>query len=359
VVALDGAPDSFVAAVEGLYGLAADPASDPAPDIPEGLMTHLEGLEPAGDLFLRGEWSVAELPEGDEIGVAAIGPDVVLLVSDEGTWRVVGAKLGRFDLEPWYGDPVRRILVVGTDARPGYIQEAFRADSIHLLTSAVAGRTGAIVGFPRDSYVTTPDGSLDKFTHVNVSFGGEGMVETAEELSGLDIEGYLLTGFLGFQQLVDAFDGITVDVPFGMAEPKSGAYLSAGIQVLWGANALAFSRNRTIPNGDFRRSLHQGLVMQGALDKVQGFDMLDLPFLLAMLREFTWTDLGAEELLTVAAGAFEIDAATVPNVVLPGSIRTRGGASVVVLADGAFDVLGDLDDGILSGELPEGALSSD
>ena len=48
-------------------------------------------------------------------------------------------------------------------------------------------------------------------------------VEVTEGLSGLDIEGYLVTGFLGFRQLVDAFGGVFVDVPFGMAEPKSQA----------------------------------------------------------------------------------------------------------------------------------------
>jgi LCP family protein required for cell wall assembly len=360
VVSLDGEPpEGFSAALAALYGWIADPVAFAEPDLPEGLRDHIAEAAPAGDLLLRGEWSVASLPEGDEIGVAAFGADVVLLASDGAEWRVVGAKLPRFDLGPWYGEPVRRILVIGTDARPGYLQEEFRADSIHILASAVERRTGAIVGIPRDSYVATPDGSMDKFTHVNVDFGGEGMVRVAEEISGLEIDGYLLTGFLGFEQLVNAFDGITVDVPFGMAEPKSQAYLSAGVQILWGANALAFARNRTIPNGDFRRSLHQGLIIGGALDKVQSFGPLDLPPLLSMLREFTWTDLDGGELLTAAAGAFELDAATVPNLVLPGSITVRGGASVVELADGAYEILAGLDDGIVDGTLPEGTLTSE
>jgi anionic cell wall polymer biosynthesis LytR-Cps2A-Psr (LCP) family protein len=127
--------------------------------------------------------------------------------------------------------------------------------------------------------------------------------------------------------------------------------------VLWGANALAFSRNRTIPNGDFRRSLHQGIVMRGALDAVQELGILELPSLLAMLLEFTWTDLDAEALLTVAAGAWELDTEEIANVVLPGSVRTISGASVVVLADTVPGILADLDDGILDVDaLPEGTL---
>ncbi len=361
VVALDdqdGAPEGLAEALTTLYAWLADPAAHPEPDLPAGLVEHLSDIEPAGDLFVRGEWAAADLPSGEGVAVADLGSDIVLLVNDESGWRVVGTKLTRFDSAAWYGDPVRRIMVIGTDARPGQDQERFRADSIHVLTSVISEGSGAIVGFPRDSHVSTPSGGTDKYTHINVFFGPEAMVDIAEDLSGLSIEGYLITGFLGFQQLVDAFDGIPVTVPFGMAEPKSGAYLVAGFQTLWGQNALAFSRNRTIANGDFRRSLHQGLVILGALDKTQDLGLMQVPGLLEMLLTFTWTDLSAEQLLTVAATAFEIDPATVPNVVLPGAIRTVGGASVVVLDDGAYDLLADLDDGLVTIDLPPGTLSS-
>lgn len=351
-------PDpALEAAVEALYAWVADPEAYPQPDLPAGLVALLEDADPAGDLLVRGEYAAAELPSGEEVGVAVARDDVVLLVGVGDEWRVVGARLDAAGGTPWYGEPVRRVMVIGTDARPGYDQQAFRADSIHILASAISESAGTVLGFPRDSYVPTPNGGNDKFTHVNPYFGTEAMVEVAEGLSGLDIEGYLITGFLGFRQLVDAFGGVLVDVPFGMAEPKSQAYLSAGLQLLWGADALAFSRNRTIPNGDFRRSLHQGVVIRGALDAVQELGILGLPSLLAMLLEFTWTDLDAEALLTVAAGAYELDPEEIANVVLPGSVRTISGASVVVLDDTAPAMLADLEDGILDIDaLPDGAL---
>ena len=314
VVSLDDAPEEAVEALEAFYGWLAD-RRRPEPDVPDGLLAHLADTRETGDLSLQGEWSAAELPERDDIGVAAFGEDVVLLVGDDAGWRIVGAKLARVGLGPWYGEPVRHVLVLGTDARPGTPQLEARADSIHILSSAITEQTGAIVGFPRDSYVETPEGYADspeghflKFTHANYWFGAGGMVQIAEETSGLDIDGYLITGFLGFQQLVDGFAGIPVDVPFDMADPKAKAYLSAGLQILGSADALAFSRNRNIPDGDFRRSLDQGLVISAVLGKVQEeFGPLDLPALLAMLLEFTWTDLDAETLLTVAAGVFEMD----------------------------------------------------
>ncbi len=366
VVSLDDAPEEAVEAIEAFYGWLAD-RRRPEPDVPDGLLAYLAGARETGDLLLQGEWSAAELPERDEVGIATFGEDVVLLVGNDAGWRIVGAKPASVGLGPWYGKPVRHLLVLGTDARPGRSQQEARADSIHILSSAIAERTGAIVGFPRDSYVEGPEGYADspeghflKFTHANVWFGPDGMVQIAEEVSGLDIDGYLITGFLGFAQLVDGFAGIPVDVPFAMADPKAKAYLSAGLQILWGADALAFSRNRNIPDGDFRRSLDQGLVIRAALGKVQEeFGLLDLPALLAMLLEFTWSDLDAEALLTIAAGAFEMDPATIPNIVLSGFPTSRNTQYVVLLDDEVADIFADLEDGMLTEELPPGTFTYD
>ncbi len=366
VISLDGAPEEAVEALEAYYGWLAD-RQRPEPDIPIGLLLHLADAPETGDLLLRGDWSAAELPERDDIGVATFGRDVVLLVGDDTGWRIVGAKPGRFGLEPWYGDPVRHVLVLGTDARPGEVEKETRADSIHILSSAVAEQTGAIVGFPRDAYVESPEGYDDspegrflKFTHANVWFTPVGMVQIAEEVTGLDIDGYLLAGFLGFGGLVEAFGGIPVDVPFDMADPHAQAYLDAGLQVLMGLDALGFSRNRNIPDNDFRRSLHQGAVIDGALAKIQAeFGPEDLPALLALLLEHIVTDLDAEALLTIAAGAFELDLETIPNIVLSGFPTSRNEQYVVLLDEEVADIFADLADGMLTEDLPAGTLIAD
>ena len=365
-IAVDGAPGEVVEALESLYGWLAD-RSRPEPALPDGLLAHLVGAPEPGDLVLEGEWSASELPERDEIGVATLGDDVVLFVGDDDGWRIVGAKPATVGLAPWYGEPVRHVLVLGTDARPGAAQQETRADSIHILSSAIAEQTGTILGFPRDAYIETPEGYPDspeghflKFTHANVWFGPDGMVQIAEETTGLDIDGYLITGFVGFTGLVDAFEGIPVDVPFAMDDFNAKAYLDAGLQVLLGADALGFSRNRNIADGDFRRSLHQGVVIGATLGKVQEqFGPLDLPMLLSMLLEFTWTDLDAEALLTVAAGAFEVDPATIPNIVLSGFPTTRNTQYVVLLDEEVAGIFADLEDGMLTEELPPGTLTSD
>ena len=49
----------------------------------------------------------------------------------------------------------------------------------------------------------------------------------------------------------------------------SGARFDPGLQHMDGAQALAFSRNRHIPGGDFQRTADQALVILAALAKVQ------------------------------------------------------------------------------------------
>ncbi|MFH1330474.1 MAG: LCP family protein [Actinomycetota bacterium] len=333
---------------EDFYAWLSNREGVEAPPMAEGLAAFLAEATVAEDLELAGEFATAALSDETEVAVVTAGEDV-LLAADEGEgWRIVGAKLASLGLEPWYGEPVRFVMIVGTDARPGYIERVFRGDSLHLLTSNIGEASGAVVGFPRDAWVEAPYGRMDKLTHVNAIADSAALVQVVRDLTGLPVEGYIVTGFKSFRHMVDAFGGVVVDVPFAMNDPKSSAFLVAGEQTLLGQNALAFSRNRSIQGGDFTRSFHQGMVIVAALDGVQQRGILDLPDLLRLLSGYTWTDLSTGDLLTLAAGAYEIDPAGVPNLVLPGSVATIGGASVVLLDESVEETYRDLDDGIIT-----------
>ena len=350
VVDIDlGEPDRLSETVTDLYEWLADPDGVKAPPMSEAFAARIKGVTLDEDIILTGDHRTARLSDGiTRIGVATAGDDVVLLVDEGDRWEIVGAKLTSLGMGPEYGPPVRFVMVIGSDARPGQSQPEFRADSIHIVSSVAAAGSGAVVGFPRDTRVEA-DYGFDKYTHVNVYSGTEEMVRVARDLTGVPIEGYIITGFLGFEDLVDAFGGVMVDVPFAMAEPKSKAYLDAGLQLLKGSDALAFSRNRkSVPGGDFGRSFHQGLVILGGLTGAQEQGVLEIPNLLRLLDKFTWTDLSPAQLVTLAAAAYEIDGETVTNIVLPGSVRTISGASVVVLDSSAQDIFDDLADGLLT-----------
>jgi len=334
-------------AARAFYAWLGNRSGVEPPPMAAGLAAFLDPVVAAEDLALTGETAAAVLADGTQLAVVAAGEDILLAVDEGSGWQIVGAKLPSLGLGAWYGEAVRFVMVIGTDARPGQNEPYYRGDSLHLLSSNVAERAGSIVGFPRDSWVAAPYGN-DKLTHVNARAGSAAVVQIARDLTGLPIEGYLVTGFLSFRRLVDAFGGVEVEVPFAMNDPKSSAFLNAGLQLLLGQDALAFSRNRHISGADFTRSFHQGVVIAAGLAGAQQRGILDLPELLALLSEYTWTDLTPGDLLTLAAGAYEMDPVAVANLVLPGTIGTAGAASVVYLAPEAEDVYADLADGIIA-----------
>ncbi|MBT8214664.1 MAG: LCP family protein [Acidimicrobiia bacterium] len=346
-VDVSGLDEELAEEISALYSWTID-RRNPLPEIPDGLQRHLESVDPqSGDLVIEATLTSSELPDGHSVGVVTSGDDVVLVTrAPEEGWRVVGARLTHFEAGPWYGEGPRFLLVLGSDARPGQNQQRYRADSVHIVT--VAGQTGTIVGFPRDSWVEGPDGN-DKLTNVMAGRGPEVMLDTMRDVSGLPLEGYIVTGFAGFTALVDDFGGITIDLPSRVRTGvDSWPDFPAGSQELDGARALQLAVIRkTLSNGDFGRSFNHGLLMGAALLQVQSMEVTEVPGLLAVLLDHTWTDLSAGELLTMAVAAFELDPLALENMVVPATTGTAGSASVVFLGEDAAAVLEDLQDGTL------------
>jgi LCP family protein required for cell wall assembly len=346
-VSMEG-DDGAAAVVRTLYAWIGD-RTLPIPAAPGGLLDVLANVHPTTDMSIDAVLHAAELDAG-RVAVVTADDDIVLLADEGSGWKVVGGHLARFGVGPWYGLPVRHILILGTDARPGESQPLYRADSIHIVSVNAARGAGTILGFPRDTYVQASYGP-DKFTHVNAlaETHSTEMVEIAERISGVEIEGYILAGFTSFRRLVDAFGGVVVDVPYFIDDWRAEALISKGVQRLFGGKALGFSRTRRISGGDFSRSFNQGKVMVAALIGTLERDITQLPDLLAILIDNTWTDLSLGELLTLGATAFLLDPDAVTNRVLPGTVGiARGGASVVFLDEsGSAEIFDDLRDGVL------------
>ncbi len=238
------------------------------------------------------------------------------------------------------------VLVIGSDARPGQAVQRARADSIHLVGVNPGRDRASIVGIPRDSYVTIPGAGTDKINAALVRGGPDLLVATVERLAGIRIDGYVLTGFEGFDALVSAIGGLDLVVPYQMSDRASHARFRQGPTHLSGREALAFSRNRhDAPGGDFGRSLNQGRVLIAALRGLQAAMRSDrvglLPWALAGDRHLR-TDLSLRHLVDLGLAAERIDPDRVGNTVVPGRVGSAGGRSVVFLSTGADTVFRDL-----------------
>lgn len=172
-----------------------------------------------------------------------------------------------------------------------------------------------------------------------------------DDLTGLPIEGYVLTGFAGFESLLGTvLGGVEVDVPLSINDKWAHVAISAGQQVLDGAQALGFARARkTVPGGDFGRSGHQGIILLGAAEMVRAMGYEAIPGLMELGEPHLMTNLTPEQLLTFSAMAISADLDNVPNVVAPGRAGTAVGASVVFLDDSVSELWADLADGRLEG----------
>jgi polyisoprenyl-teichoic acid--peptidoglycan teichoic acid transferase len=177
------------------------------------------------------------------------------------------------------------------------------------------------------------------------------MLETFRNLTGLPLEGYVLTGFNGFKSLIDILGGVEVEVPFPINDSAAKASLAAGLQVLNGLDALAFARARkTVPGGDFGRSQHQGDILVAAAQMVRGLGPSAVPGLLQTAEPYFHTDLSPEQLLTFSVLAIKANLEEMPNFVVAGSPGWAGSASVVYLADSAYATFADLQDGRIGSE---------
>jgi polyisoprenyl-teichoic acid--peptidoglycan teichoic acid transferase len=245
------------------------------------------------------------------------------------------------------------VLVIGSDARPDQAVESQRADSIHIVSINPAEHRATIVGIPRDSFVDIPDHGQDKIDAALFFGGPELVVETVEQLTGLKMDYWAMTGFASFEAMVDDVGGLVVDVPFAMSDEASRAFFEPGVQRLDGDNALAFARNRhDLPSGDFGRSEDHGLLMVSALAQFKKEFNQDPPRLLAWVASFVrhgTTSLSLDEVLDLAFTGTTINANKVANAVLPGGVGMVGTLSVVTLNQDTLDAISkDLaDDGIL------------
>ncbi|MFS0864970.1 LCP family protein [Fredinandcohnia sp. 179-A 10B2 NHS] len=167
------------------------------------------------------------------------------------------------------------ILFVGVDdsaTRSAEYGDAVRSDALILATLNESKKSIEMVSIPRDSYVYDPiRKKKDKINHAHVYNGVDGTIATVEELFDIPVDYYVKMNFEAFIDVVEALDGITVDVPVSFTEQDSkdrpdAISLRKGIQELDGEEALALVRTRKI-DSDIERGKRQQLVVKAIIDK--------------------------------------------------------------------------------------------
>lgn len=167
------------------------------------------------------------------------------------------------------------MLIMGIDdskTRKGQYGDAVRTDALMLATFNKKDRSVKLLSIPRDSYAYIPvEKKYDKITHAHAFGGTDATIESVEELLQIPVDYYVKVNFEAFLKIVEALDGIEVDVPVSFTEQnskdKAGAiHLKKGLQTLDGEQALALARTRHI-DSDMERGKRQQLIVEAIVKK--------------------------------------------------------------------------------------------
>jgi len=182
-------------------------------------------------------------------------------------WSIMDL-FGDDEKEEEQNDRVFTMYLSGIDTRGGVLAKS-RSDVNIIATVNVDTRQVLLVSTPRDYYVPLPisNGQPDKLTHagiygVNVSMG------TLEMLYGIDIDYYFRVNFSGFEKIIDALGGITVNSEKSFTTSDGQFYFNKGENKIGGAAALGFARERqAFSDGDRQRGKNQMEVIRAVIDK--------------------------------------------------------------------------------------------
>ena len=172
------------------------------------------------------------------------------------------------------------ILLLGVDSEVDGLKanQAFNGDTMMMITFNPTTLNTTVFSIPRDTYAPIAcNGKKSNKINSSAAGGTTCVINTLKDLTGINIDYYVKINFKGVVDLVEALDGIVVDVPVDFCEQDSNREfgdheicLKKGVQTLNGEAALALSRHRhSLPLGDFQRVQHQQLVVEAMAKKVK------------------------------------------------------------------------------------------
>jgi LCP family protein required for cell wall assembly len=193
-------------------------------------------------------------------------------------------------LGPLNGSDRVNVLMVGYGG--GDHDGAYLADSIQILSIDPATDTTTSIPIPRDLWVEgiasyPENGKINEvFANGELAGGidnaGDALAEVVSEVTGLPIDHWMSIDFAGFEEMVTAAGGVTVNNPTAFCYTTIPTFHEQGLWTLGcfdqgeitldGPHALAYARARytsvTEESTDFARSARQARIIAGLRSKL-------------------------------------------------------------------------------------------
>lgn len=197
------------------------------------------------------------------------------------------------------------VLVIGVDLRTNQPDEGARSDTLIVVHVDPLQKWASMLSIPRDTLVSIPSDQCENAsgTKINAAYscgyrrpeiyglddtldnranaGAALAAQTVEQFLGIKINYTAQVDFAGFQQIVDALGGVTLDVPKDILDAEYPTedngymrlYIPAGLQRMDGVSALRYARTRHADN-DFGRAARQQQVLQAILAEIKNQGVL-------------------------------------------------------------------------------------
>jgi LCP family protein required for cell wall assembly len=221
-------------------------------------------------------------------------------------------------------------LIAGSDGRNGLTNAEIvqyhvgfdfgTSDSDSIMLLHIGSGRPVLISIPRDSYVDIPGHGYNKI-NAALAYGGPTLlIQTVENVTGLQIDHYMGIGFLGLADVVDKVGGVTMCLPTALDDSQySGLVLAAGCHNLDGAQALAFVRDRhSFATSDLQREQDQRAFLAALLKKATSPSVYLNPFKALPFASTAATSISADkgtsllDLLKVAQALRNPQTGTVP-----------------------------------------------
>ena len=244
---------------------------------------------------------------------------------------------------------VINVLLVGTDARSS--DEKARSDVMMLASLNKKTHKIVLTSFMRDIYTYIPDYGYNRMNAPYAIAGADMLIDTLEADFGVEINNFAAVNFYDFADIVDAIDGIDLDledseVDFINEQAYWGeqAQLDVGTGAIYleyspdghyhlnGTQALAHCRNRDSIGSDYDRTERQRTVVAAIIAKAKTLSLEELYSLADIVLPMVSTDLTQADCLALLLKSgeylsYETETLRIPAVEYSG--ETINGMSVI------------------------------
>jgi polyisoprenyl-teichoic acid--peptidoglycan teichoic acid transferase len=189
----------------------------------------------------------------------------------------------------------------------------YLTDTIIVASFKPSTKQAAMFSIPRDMIVPLEKNDYRKVNSIytvgeqqEIDNGGPLVKEVISKTLNMPIHYFAAVDFNGFVEMIDAVDGIEIDVERSFVDHQFPTYdekwqsvsFEAGVQEMDGLTALRYARSRHGNNGegsDFARIKRQQNILMAAKNKLTSFNTLINPqkitSLFSLFNQYTTTDL--------------------------------------------------------------------